>query len=151
MGVPVKTLALKRAQTVPAEEQLGRFKALMSIYTDADGSPAVMSDVTARTDAMLASPLMSPCAPALYFLMIMGKVGPWTEQLGRTWSKAFVLQATRSGRLQCRPTTSKSTPRFCHFPSRHDHFHDTLCSGTILLFTTRVYKNVLRQSLLKDK
>jgi hypothetical protein len=31
VGVPVKTLALKRAQTVPAEEQLGRFKAFVSV------------------------------------------------------------------------------------------------------------------------
>ena len=82
VGVPVAKLKRKRSLTVALDDHVERFKALMHIYTEIDGTPAAMSDLTSTADVMCRHPLMSTCAPALHFIVIMGKVGPFKSAVG---------------------------------------------------------------------
>ena len=95
-GVPVAKLKRKRSLTVALDDHVERFKALMHIYTEMDGTPAVMSDLTSTADVMRRHPLMSTCAPALHFIAIMGKVGPFKSAVGEKWSRVFKGRDTES-------------------------------------------------------
>ena len=77
-------------------EAVERFKICMDIYTNNDGSPAVMSDLTSAHQARVAWPLMGTCTPALYFFSLMGKDGPWRDSLGARWVGAFKADAGKS-------------------------------------------------------
>ena len=48
------------------------------------------------SQAMRQHPLLSVCAPALHFLSIMDKFGPWKEILGREWRKVFAPEGVAS-------------------------------------------------------
>ena len=45
-GVQVTILNRKASQTVNVDDQMQRFKALVGIYTDEDGTAEVISDIT---------------------------------------------------------------------------------------------------------
>ena len=51
---------------------------------------------------------MSVCAPALHFLSLMGKYGPWKSALAAAWAQVFDAQASVSvGAGGCRRVQSK--------------------------------------------
>ena len=50
VGVDVKALKRKLEESVSATEQAKRFRAMMDIYTDDDGTPRIMSDITASIE-----------------------------------------------------------------------------------------------------
>ena len=52
VGVPRARLRRKRSESVDLDDHISRFMATMAIYTEADGSCAGVSDLTASTDAM---------------------------------------------------------------------------------------------------
>ena len=55
-----------------------------------------MSDLTSAADAMQQWPLLSVCAPGLHFASLMGKMGPWRQEVGTMWEKVFRLAAVTS-------------------------------------------------------
>ena len=78
------------------EAMIQRFRLLSRIYTNDDGSLAVMSDLEASVDAMRSCPLLSVCCPPLYYMSLLGKDGPWKSCVEKHWSQAFDLNATSS-------------------------------------------------------
>ena len=50
VGVDVNTLKRKASELVNVGDQMQRFKALVDIYTDEDGTAQVMSDITASVE-----------------------------------------------------------------------------------------------------
>ena len=78
------------------ESVVRRFTASMRIYTNDDGSPGIMSDLIASADNMINCPLLSVCCPALHFMSLMGKDGPWKEAVSGRWSKYFNMHAQTS-------------------------------------------------------
>ena len=79
-----------------SDEVIERFKILMGIYTNPDGSPAVMSDITSAINNKIANPTLSVHAPALYFMSILGKDGPWKDAVAKRWKAAFLLTSNVS-------------------------------------------------------
>ena len=75
---------------------LKRFNIFLRIYTNEDGSLAVPSDLEASVNAMKCWPLLSVCCPALHFMSLLGKDGPWKSCLSEKWSQAFDLKAETS-------------------------------------------------------
>ena len=94
----VQGAAMAREKTAwyTKECMIKRFKLCMQIYTNHDGSPAIMSDLIASVDAMKDCPLLSVCCPALYYMSLLGKDGPWKKALSICWSKAFDMNALSS-------------------------------------------------------
>ena len=84
-------LKAKKHKRFNAEEMVERFKIFLDIYTDTDGSPAIMSDITSAVDDKIANPMLSVHAPALYFMSLMGKDGPWKVSLAKRWKAAFLM------------------------------------------------------------
>ena len=95
-GVQVAKLKRKRSATVPLNDHVAKFRVLMHIYTDMDGTPLVMSDLTSIADSIRRHPLLRTSAPALHFLAVMGKVGPFHVALGNKWSQVFKGHAMES-------------------------------------------------------
>ena len=90
-------LRRKRAKTTDIDDHIEKFKLLLGVYTDTDSDNiAVMSDLVSAAEAMQKWPLMCVCAPALHFASLMGKVGPWKQEIGSKWSKVFRLHAEES-------------------------------------------------------
>lgn len=76
--------------------QIERFRVLMDVYTDSSGDPVVMSDLSSAVFSARSWPLLSVCAPGLYYASLMGKVGPWKENLANAWANCFSLSALES-------------------------------------------------------
>ena len=85
-----------KTQWFSKESVVRRFTVSMRIYTNDDGSPGIMSDLIASADNMINCPLLSVCCPALHFLSLMGKDGPWKEAISGRWSKYFNMHARTS-------------------------------------------------------
>ena len=89
---------IKRSNTdlYSKECMIKRFGLCMRIYTNDDGSLAVPSDLGAAVHDMKCCPLLSVCCPALYYMSLLGKDGPWKEVLSKYWSEAFDQTAESS-------------------------------------------------------
>ena len=96
LDVSQGVLRRKRARTTDIDCYVEKFKVLLDVYTDSDSSVAVMSDLTSAADAMQQWPLLSVCAPGLHFASLMGKMGPWRQEVGTMWEKVFRLAAVTS-------------------------------------------------------
>ena len=96
LDVSQGALRRKRARTTDIDCYVEKFKVLLDVYTDSDSSVAVMSDLTSAADAMQQWPLLSVCAPGLHFASLMGKMGPWRQEVGTMWQKVFRLAAVTS-------------------------------------------------------
>lgn len=98
LDVSKGALRRKRARTTDIDCYIEKFKVLLDVYTDnnKDSSTAVMSDLTSAADAMQQWPLLSVCAPGLIFASLMGKMGPWRQEVGTMWQKVFKLSAMES-------------------------------------------------------
>ena len=59
-GVKVTTLKRKASQVVSVDDQIQRFKALVGIYTDEDGTAEIMSDITASVKVLLRRVVRGP-------------------------------------------------------------------------------------------
>ena len=59
-GVKVSTLKRKASQVVSVDDQIQRFKALVGIYTDEDGTAEIMSDITASVKVLLRRVVRGP-------------------------------------------------------------------------------------------
>jgi hypothetical protein len=89
-------LRRKQARTADIDDYVEKFKVLLNVYTDSDSSVAVMSDLTSAVKAMQQWPLLSVCAPGLHFASLMGKMGPWRQEVGTMWQKVFESAAAES-------------------------------------------------------
>ena len=89
LDVSQGALRRKRARTTDIDCYVEKFKVLLDVYTDSDSSVTVMSDLTSAADAMQQWPLLSVCAPGLHFASLMGKMGPWRQEVGTIWQKVF--------------------------------------------------------------
>ena len=96
LDVSQGVLRRKRARYTDIDGYVEKFKVLLDVYTDKDSSIAVMSDLTSAADAMQQWPLLSVCAPGLHFASLMGKMGPWRQEVGTMWEKVFRLAAVTS-------------------------------------------------------
>ena len=96
LDVSQGVLRRKRARYTDIDGYVEKFKVLLDVYTDNDSSIAVMSDLTSAADAMQQWPLLSVCAPGLHFASLMGKMGPWRQEVGTMWEKVFRLAAVTS-------------------------------------------------------
>lgn len=79
-----------------------RFKVLVQIYTDLDGSAGVPSDLTSNITMAKQLLRMAHHAPALEYFFFMGKYGPWKTNMLDSWEGCFDERAQKS-------TTSMST------------------------------------------
>ena len=93
-------ITVAKTKRYKSDEVVERFKMLIGIYTDPDGSPAVMSDLTSSAQNRSAYPLLGVHAPALYFMSLMGKDGPWKAALAQTWASVFQGSANASAYSQ---------------------------------------------------
>ena len=88
------------------DDHTEKLKLLLGVHTDKDSTEiAVMCDLVSAASAMQKWPLMSVCAPALHFASLMGKVGPWKQEIGSKWSKVFRLHAEESECQKSRPSS----------------------------------------------
>ena len=91
-----KTMQRHKTDLYTKACMIKRFGLCLRIYTNENGSLAVMSDLEASVDAMKSCPLLSVCCPALYYMSLLGKDGPWKECLSKHWSQAFDPDADSS-------------------------------------------------------
>ena len=96
LDVSQGALRRKRARYTDIDGYVEKFKVMLNVYTNKDSSIAVMSDLTSAADAMQQWPLLSVCAPGLHFASLMGKMGPWRQEVGTMWEKVFRLAAVTS-------------------------------------------------------
>lgn len=96
LDVSKGALRRKRARTTDIDDYVQKFHVLLDVYTNEDSSIAVMSDLTSAADAMQQWPLLNVCAPGLHFASLMGKMGPWRQEVGTMWQKVFKLSAMES-------------------------------------------------------
>ena len=95
-GLELPKIKLKNTKRFGSDECMERFRLCMLMYTDMDGTPALMSDLVAAADDKIQHPLLSVTCPALYLISLMGKDGPWKAALARRWKQSLSLTARES-------------------------------------------------------
>ena len=88
------------------ERQVEHFRVNVGIYTDSNGKPILPSDLQSSVDVRQLYPRLALEAPALQYIMFMGKHGPFKVSTATRWSQAFTESATESSTTL--PTSLKS-------------------------------------------
>jgi hypothetical protein len=85
-----------RTTWLRGQKLVDHFTRWCSIYTDDKGKPVVPSDLSSCRELVCGNRDFVTHAPALYYICIMGKLGPFRTSLCARWRSAFKPQASVS-------------------------------------------------------